>query len=625
MVDLSSARVNDSDAKPSIPRFRYASDAERRAFGPAEHIRAVHPPSSGTGLRRGFVVWGEKVTWTDAKGRERHWRSSSDHVGGEAEHAARKFIANGKQGTVNNLYFSMQSFRRPNSRRVKNLSALGCAFVDVDYKQVERWKGMDPCIVMSAILPALDDAKIPPPSFVMDSGNGLHAVWLHGLLPKAAEKRWNLVQERLLDALKPFGADPNAKDAARVLRLSGSWNPAARGIGRGHVHLVWIQGSEIAKPFRYDFDALADEVLPLTRAEIVVLRAERAKRRAQTTPGFRKGQKPVARRDSASYAETVLEDLHRLRSYRFPSGALPAGQRDAWLFVASMALSWITPAPALEGQILALACKVSGWREREARSRMGSIIRRAKDAAAGKKIEYDRKEVDPRYRMKAETIIKWLNVTEDEMGNAKLRVLLNPDARRERKAQDARDRRKSRGATGHGENRVSRIEIGQRAMWMHVRDGMTYAEIAAELKISKATVGKAIAEVRDALSSTRQNTEKTREAAFRAVYGGIHPLKGGGTHASGSGVLAPRTTTPKKSSSFCPSPPTQEAAASGSGTVAIATRAAQRAQKAERTVKLKQMASTPTQADRTDNRHASKGSSDISDFRRPAFLSRKAG
>lgn len=617
----------------SLPRFRFADDVESRAFGPAEHIRAVHPPNiKGTRLRRGFVMWGQKINWTDEKGQERPWKPWSTKIGSETEFASEKLIANGKHRTVNNLYFSMQAFRRPNCRKVWNLSSIGCCFDDVDYKARERWKGKDPRIVMSAILAALDDVGIPVPSFAMDSGNGLHLVWLTNLVPPAALKRWNLVQERLLEVLQPFGADPAAKDAARVLRLSGSWNPnaARKDPTRGLVHLIWIQGDEIAKPYRYDFDSFADDVLPMTRAEIVSLRAERAKRRAESTPNSRKGRKPAARRDSASYAETVLEDLHRLRQHRYRStgGRLPAGQRDNWLFCATMALSWITPAPALQGQIEAIAEQVSSWRGREAKSRMGSIIRRAQDAAAGKTIVFDGKEVDPRYRMKAETIIKWLAIEEDEMRAAGLRVLLSLDARRKLKTRDARDRRKTRGATSHDEKRAERIELGKRATWLHFRNGLTYAEIAAELNVSKATVGKAIEEARNASSSTSENALKIEKAAIRAVYGGILPLKGGGTHTSGSGVLAPRPArTEKQTLTFkegTASPRKRSAGASGVGTGAKAHQATQRSQSVQRKGSKQKTTHPSTQTDRSDEKHVPDVSTAMSNWVPPRFL-RRAG
>ncbi|RED25790.1 hypothetical protein BJ123_13023 [Rhodopseudomonas thermotolerans] len=543
MLASASSCVNDTlKTSVSLPRFRFADANERTAFGPAQHIRAVHPANQrGTRLRRGFVIWGQGVRWRDGAGREYNWKQwSSRLVNAEVE--AESLIASGHQGTVNQLYFSMQSFRKPNSRKTWNLAALGCCFVDLDYKARSRWNGKDPLVVLRAALAALDDASIPPPSFAMDSGNGIHAVWLHDLLPPTAIRRWNLVQERLVQALQSFGADPAAKDASRVLRLAGSWNPKAKN-GRGHVHLIWIQGAELAKPYRYEFDSMADEILPMRRAEIRSLRAERAKRRATS----KTGRKSAVRRDSASYAETILEDLERLRMHRYSSafGRLPVGQRDTWLFVASMALSWVTPAAALEGQIVALACEVSGWSEREARSRMGSIIRRAKDAAAGKSVEFEGRELDPRYRMKAETIVRWLSISNEEMQAAGLRVLLDASSRRIRNVEACRARRLKNGATSHETKRAERIKLGKRALWL-VRDGLTRKQVATEIGVSEGLIGKAIEEVRRTMTSTSQNASNTEAITIRHVYGGYSPPKGGMPVPGGTGCSHPARQNQKR-------------------------------------------------------------------------------
>jgi len=502
MMMTACARVNDADVS-QIEKFRFADEEERQAFGPAQHIRAVHPSNKqGTGLRRGHVVFARSVRGCN----DRHWEQWSVDID-HASEAARKLIEGGKHQTADDLYFSMQCFfRGDGDRTANNLARIGCAYVDIDYETRAKWKGQEPRVVAQAVLDRLNERKIALPSFIIHSGKGLHCVWSHELLPRAAVKRWDLVQDHLVEALKEFGADRKARDVSRVLRLAGSWNVnASRGDPtRGIVRLLWIQGAVSARPDRYTFDMVADSVLPHTRAEIVSLRAERAKLRGTGKCKIRKGQKLATRRNAGSYAETVLEDLHRLRVHRYRNGRLPPGSRDAWLFIASMALAWITPADALESVIVQLAGDVVGWKAREARSSMGAIIRRARDAAAGKKIEFRGKECDPRYLMGVATMCEWLEVSADEMRKAGLRLLLDPEARRDRNVAACRERRQKEGAVSHDDRLAQRREIGQRAMWLHIKDGWTYAEIASEFGISRATVGKAIADARNAEEFTRK-------------------------------------------------------------------------------------------------------------------------
>lgn len=470
-------------ASPPGGWFRFAGDGEADAFGPLEHVQALHPANGRSGGRRhGHVVFGQRVRDGD-----RDWRQWSVDVS-EAPHIAKDTI---DRGTAVDFYVSMQAFH--GRRRIENLASIGCAFSDIDYREKNRWVGKDPRVVLTAILAALDEAKIPAPSFVIDSGRGLCLVWLHELLPPAALRRWNLVQDRIGDVLAEFGADRNAKDAARVFRVAGSIHSGAEQ-HRLRVQLFWIQGSP-GEPFRYSFDALADQVLPYTREEVVSLRAERAKRRAS---GKGKAGKPASRLDRASYGEAILEDLERLRTYRHADGTVPVGQRDIWLFCASMALAWSCHPQALESEIIRIAARTTGLNPREAKGQMGSAIRRAHDAAAGKTVSFAGKEVDPRYRMKAATIARWLDITADEQRDAGLRLLLDPDVRRERKARCERERRQRNGAASRKDAQAERLRIGHGARYRMAKEGITRDELAAELGVSTGYLSKALREARKA-------------------------------------------------------------------------------------------------------------------------------
>lgn len=457
-------------ASPSGGWFRFVGDGEADAFGPLEHLRALHPANGRSGGRRhGHVVFGQRVRDGD-----KHWRQWSVDVSEAVD-----------------FYLSMQSFH--GRRRIENLASIGCAFSDIDYRDRKRWEGKDPGTVLTAILASLDEAKISAPSFVMDSGRGLCLVWLHELLPAAALRRWNLVQDRIADVLTEFGADKNAKDAARVFRVAGSIHSGAEW-HRRRVRLFWIQGS-LGEPFRYEFNALADQVLPFTRDEIISLRAERAKRRAS---GKGKASKPSGRLDRASYGETVLEDLERFRAHRYRDGIIPVGRRDVWLFCASMALAWSCHPQALESEIVRIGARAAGLTPREVKNQMGSVIRRAHDAAAGKSISFAGKEVDLRYRMKAATVVDWLEITAEEQRDAGLRLLLDQDVRKERKARCERERRQKNGATSRKQAQAERLQLGRRALYRMTKEGLTRDELAAELGVSTGYLSKALREARPA-------------------------------------------------------------------------------------------------------------------------------
>src|SRR5699024_2075471 len=67
-------------------------------------------------------------------------------------------------------------------------------------------------------------SKIPVPNYLIDSGRGLYYVILIKPVPSMALPLWYAVQRYLYNILKPFGADANALDPTRVLRIVGTLN-----------------------------------------------------------------------------------------------------------------------------------------------------------------------------------------------------------------------------------------------------------------------------------------------------------------------------------------------------------------------------------------------------------------
>jgi hypothetical protein len=232
------------------------------------------------------------------------------------------------------------------------------------------------------------------------------------------------VQKQLLEALKPFGADPRAIDAARVFRLAGTRHGGADAI----VRPVWM-AAEPDKMWRWSFDDLAEEILPLARADLIALRARRAER------GVRgQGPTPAKRLTAATLWETVLTDLQRLRSHRW-FGSLPPGHRDTWLFLAGIAMSWLAPPFVLRRELNALASEAGGWGTAECNARLSSVMSRAERAGRGEMQDWKGRAVDSRYRFKAATIVEWLDIAPSEMREANLRVLVNADIAREHAAE----------------------------------------------------------------------------------------------------------------------------------------------------------------------------------------------
>jgi hypothetical protein len=168
------------------------------------------------------------------------------------------------------VYLSTQRFR--GRRLVAFLLSLSELYADLDYYRVPELVGADPRRVLELALEALGAAGIPEPSLAISSGRGLYLLWLHSPIPRSALPRWSACQREICRVLRHLGADSIAVDAARVLRLIGTRHGGANAM----VEAITPAGEV------WDFNKLADRILPLTRAELHDLRIQRALRRARS-------------------------------------------------------------------------------------------------------------------------------------------------------------------------------------------------------------------------------------------------------------------------------------------------------------------------------------------------------
>jgi len=158
---------------------------------------------------------------------------------------------------------------------------------------------------------------------VVGSGRGLHLYWNFPKgLPRNVLPRWNGVQAHLCSLLKPFGADHNSRDAARILRLAGTYNPKAGRLAT-LVHLDFDRD--------VDFEDLARAVLPFSQWQLQDLRRQRAERNAEA-----KLLDPVrssrGRDVHRAFIDTVVADIDRLIAHRW-GGRIPERHRNQTLFV----------------------------------------------------------------------------------------------------------------------------------------------------------------------------------------------------------------------------------------------------------------------------------------------------
>lgn len=118
-----------------------------------------------------------------------------------------------------NAYVSQNTFYRP-QRRIENIKELRAVYIDIDCYNSKYTKEA----VQYFLEHDLYGSKIPRPNYLIDSGRGLYYIILIKPVPSMGLPLWYAVQRYLFNNLKQFGADANALDPTRVLRIVGTLN-----------------------------------------------------------------------------------------------------------------------------------------------------------------------------------------------------------------------------------------------------------------------------------------------------------------------------------------------------------------------------------------------------------------
>lgn len=354
-----------------------------------------------------------------------------NHAGKTAQNSYRLDLMPQVIGLVDpsiDTWLSQAEFMRPN-RRVVNLLRIGLLFVDIDcYK--ERWaQGKKPDALAQGLLYFCSEEGIPPPSLIVFSGRGLQAKWLiEGTIPRQALPRWNACQRHLVDKLRPQGSDPAAKDASRVLRLVNTVNTKSGEL----CHVVHVTDAADGKPVRYDFEYLAEWLLPVARSDI-----EQAKKaKLQLIAG---GKTSNLRAFSGrSLAWHRLEDLRTLWALR---GGVEEGLRMMHLFwqLNFLLLSGASNSNLMWHEAAEISRQIDpswGYRAPE----LSSLYQKAQAHEKGEKIQFQGREWSPLYTPKNDSLINLFGITDDEQRQLKTIISGEMAAERHRDRDTARRR-----------------------------------------------------------------------------------------------------------------------------------------------------------------------------------------
>jgi hypothetical protein len=419
-----------------------------------EHFDEIHPrPAHGTAL-----FWDQKKAKHREKGAWSKLNQDSPLIP--------KFLA--AQNGHPDRYITVNEFR--SWRITRNLSSLRAVYVDIDGSTD-----------VFAALDALSDAKMPEPSLVIYSGRGMHLYWLLDATPAQAIPVWQLIENALVDALKPLGADPAAKDCTRVLRLCGTINSK----NGAEVH------GRILSGLRWTLHELANEVLGYRDPQ-----HRRPKAKVRSLNAEREGRKYAGSIYHRWYL--VYRDLIKIaEAPEYLLGGIPEGGRDKWLFLTSVALSWYVPHDRIVEEIARSArIWTPGLLLQEITRTMKPVINRAEAAARGEKVEWQGQEFDPRYRFKRQTLYDWMQPIIPDSLLQELRAIIPDEQRAKNKREwEASRSKRDRVAEGRYSDRytgqgVRACNEEKRATARLMRaSGTTIRAIAESLGVGSSTVG----------------------------------------------------------------------------------------------------------------------------------------
>jgi len=374
-------------------------------------------------------------------------------------------------------YVGQQAFKLYDRRCIENVTFIGAAYVDLDtYNTSYAGKPF------SEVWPAIQAQypSLPVPTIAGSSGRGIQLVWCFKQgKPKHFHPHWQVIEDTLVTALTEYGADPKAKDLARVLRLSHSYNKKSG---------TRADLKQTGAPITYE--ALQRWCNAYRKAQHPLDRAGHATDTPRTTLD--------APRTRATVFRLTTKNAYTLHAARMTDYRLLAGLRGGkftdcrrtaiYLFACSAA--WFChDQDTLVNEVQAFTDRYVDKGDRYSQQHIEEIIARQGEALRGNTRKFKGLDVDPRYRHRNSTIIEQLAITETEqhllstvIGNAekKARERLRQDALRRKAGIQTRSTYLAKVSTAAQDRRQMALDLAEQ--------GLTKGQIANQIGVSRRSV-----------------------------------------------------------------------------------------------------------------------------------------
>jgi len=362
-------------------------------------------------------------------------------------------------------FMSMNTFWNT-YRRIEYLKELTTIYVDIDYYHTNFSKET----VLYNLAQLVEEKKLPQPSITIDSGRGLYVIWRIEQVASQALPLWQTIENYFVDLLSKLGADPQAKDACRVLRVPGTINSK----NNSSVDML-----EFIPELVYKLRGLQEEYLPtlkvLTQEEV---QEEGAKKRSPNSNKLVR----LFNIYNLNYTRIVdLITLCELRSFDLPS------QRELVLFLYRLWTNLFC-----ENKKIALERTLelnTQFRYPLSVCEATSATRSAEKAfdawESGETVKWQGREVRKGYNYTNKTLIELLDITQEEQIHMKTII---GTAEKYRRNNEKRYPRNEAGLTSREQAKQEKINEVIKLKELKLNQ----SEIARKLSISRQSVSKII-------------------------------------------------------------------------------------------------------------------------------------
>jgi len=434
-------------------------------FGPSEHIQLIH------GSRKSHIAFAVN---SDC------WRERTCNPADAIKEANKITVT-----PTADVYISQNGMCPFKPRCVSNVTYLNTCFVDLDTYNIPNLVELSFSERKDMILNHISD--LPLPTLIADSGRGLYLVWVlkepifvgtdkgksdaQSKLRQLFLARWQLVEDLLIRILSKFGADPKARDPARVLRLAGSTNQR-----NNHI----VKYAQLSDP------------IPFTELELPLLKWHEQEKpvpihrpKLTSTPQNNPGIRSLL--NARTLALARMKDLRTLATLRNGFG----DHRARALFIYAQAASYYCH----DESTLVSECQQYSaehfidpqgkYRPERIPNHISTLLKRFNQRFQ----QAEKNNPDPRYKLTNVRIIQELEITAEEQTH--LISIISRDEKRRRNTIRTRYKRRENGVvpaeqyqqyrkTRQSERRVNAQQMKEQ--------GLSVKQISEQLKLTKRTI-----------------------------------------------------------------------------------------------------------------------------------------